>query len=134
MTAVRCLAGRTQIARVLRHALDEAKAARVSALVFVGDCVEEDADALGRLAGELGLRGVPVFAFQEGHDASAEHVLRQVARLSGGAWCRFDASSASQLRDLLAAVAVYAAGGRKALANYSAQRQGDVLLLAKQLE
>jgi hypothetical protein len=61
-------------------------------------------------------------------------VLRQVARLSGGAWCRFDASSASQLRDLLAAVAVYAAGGRKALADYSAERKGDILLLAKQLE
>ena len=134
MTAVRCLAGKTQIARVLRHASDEAKAARVGALVFVGDCVEEESDALGALAGELGLRGVPVFAFQEGHDAHAEHVLRQVSRLSGGAWCRFDASSASQLRDLLAAVAVYAAGGRKALANYSAQRKGDVLLLAKQLE
>ena len=134
MTAVRCLGGQTQIARVLRHALDESKAARVGALVFVGDCVEEDADVLGALAGELGLRGVPVFAFQEGDDAQAEQVLRQVARLSRGAWCRFDASSASQLRDLLAAVAVYAAGGRKALADYSAQRRGDVLLLARQLE
>lgn len=134
MTGVRCLAGKTQIARVLRHALDEAKSVRVSALVFVGDCVEEDADTLGALAGELGLRGVPVFAFQEGHDAGAERILRQVARLSRGAWCRFDASSASQLRDLLAAVAVYAAGGRKALADYSAQRKGDLLLLAKQLE
>jgi hypothetical protein len=134
MTAVRCLAGKTQIARVLRHGLEESKAARVGALVFVGDCVEEDADALGTLAGELGLRGVPVFAFQEGDDAYAEQVLRQVARLSRGAWCRFDASSASQLRDLLAAVAVHAAGGRKALADYSAQRKGDVLLLARQLE
>jgi hypothetical protein len=72
MTAVRCLAGKTQIARVLRHALDESKAARIGALVFVGDCIEEDADELGALAGELGLRGVPVFAFQEGHDAHAE--------------------------------------------------------------
>ena len=134
MTAVRCLAGKTQIARVLRHAVAEAKSARVSAVVFVGDCVEEDADELGALAGELGLRGVPVFAFQEGHDAGAERILRQVASLSRGAWCRFDASSASQLRDLLAAVAVFAAGGRKALANYSARHKGDVLLLAKQLE
>ena len=133
MTGVRCLAGKTQIARVLRHALDEAKAVRVNAVVFVGDCMEEDADALGSLAGELGVRGVPLFLFQEGHDARAESAFRQIAELSGGAWCRFDASSAPQLRDLLGAVAVYAAGGRKALADYGARRQGDVLLLAKQL-
>jgi hypothetical protein len=134
MTAVRCLAGKTQIARVLRHALDETKTARINAVVFVGDCMEEDADALGALAGELGVRGVPVFVFQEGHDVNAERTFRQIAELSRGAWCRFDASSASQLRDLLGAVAVYAAGGRKALADYSARHQGDVLLLAKQLK
>jgi hypothetical protein len=134
MTAVRCMAGKTQIARVLRHALDQTKAVRVNAVVFVGDCMEEDADALGALAGELGVRGVPVFVFQEGHDVHAERNFRQIAELSRGAWCRFDASSASQLRDLLGAVAVYAAGGRKALADYSARHQGDVLLLAKQLK
>jgi hypothetical protein len=133
MTEVRCLAGKTQIARVLRHALDGSRAAKVNAVVFVGDCMEEDADALGALAGELGVRGVPVFVFQEGHEARAERTFRQIAELSRGAWCRFDASSASQLRDLLGAVAVYAAGGRQALADYGARHQGDVLLLAKQL-
>ena len=38
-----------------------------------------------------------------------------------GAFCRFDPGSARQLRDLLTAVAVYAAGGRKALLALSAQ-------------
>ncbi|MBM3506482.1 MAG: VWA domain-containing protein [Alphaproteobacteria bacterium] len=134
MSGVRCLAGKTQIAQVLCHALAEARAGKVSALVFVGDCVEEDVDTLGALAGELGVRGVPAFVFQEGFEPGAERALRQVAQLSRGAWCRFDASSASQLRDLLAAVAVYAAGGRKALDDYSAKRKGHVHLLAKQLE
>ena len=43
--------------------------------MFVGDAVEEPIDALCAKAGELGLLGVPVFAFQEGHDAGAETAL-----------------------------------------------------------
>jgi hypothetical protein len=59
---------------------------------------------------------VPVFLFQEGRDSKAETAFREIARLTKGAYCRFDAGSAAQLKDLLSAVAVYAAGGRKALA------------------
>jgi hypothetical protein len=56
-----------------------------------------------------------VFCFQEGHNPIAQNAFRQVAKLSGGAWAPFDAASAGTLRDLLRAVAVYAAGGRQAL-------------------
>jgi hypothetical protein len=59
---------------------------------------------------------VPAFLFQEGSDAAAERTFREIARLTKGAYCRFDAGSAAQLKALLSAVAVYAAGGRKALA------------------
>ena len=51
MVKVRCLAGRTQIRKVLRHALSETAKRKVDALVFIGDVVEEDVDALGELAG-----------------------------------------------------------------------------------
>jgi hypothetical protein len=115
MTRVYCAGGLTQIERVLRHACAEGAKARIDALVYVGDCVEEDHEALCRRAGELGLHGVPAFIFQEGHDASAEATFREVARLSRGAYCRFDSHSADQLRSLLRAVAVFAAGGRRAL-------------------
>lgn len=125
MTSVYCLAGQTQIAKVLQHAINETERKRVAALVFVGDCVEEDIDALGHLAGRLGLLGVPCFMFHEGHEPVARSAFQQIARLSGGAFCPFDANSAQQLRDLLSAVAVFAAGGRKALADYS-QRKGGV--------
>ena len=134
MSAVACLGGQTQIGRVLRHALGESRKGRVNAVVFVGDCMEEDADSLCNLAGELGVRGVPVFVFQEGNEPLAQRTLQQVARLSHGAWCRFDSSSARQLRDLLSAVAVYAAGGRRALVEYGKKQQGDVLRIARQLE
>ncbi len=45
-----------------------------------------------------------------------------MAKLSGGAYSRFDASSADQLRELLGAVAVYASGGRRALESYAGGR------------
>ena len=84
-------------------------------MVFVGDAMEEAVDDLCAKAGELGLLKVPVFMFQEGHDATAEQAFREIARLTGGAWCRFDPGAAAQLRELLRAAAAYAAGGREAL-------------------
>ncbi len=134
MTAVRCLAGRTQIAKLLRHALAEGQQRKLAALVFVGDAVEEDVDALGDLAGRLGLHGVRCFVFHEGRDPAAERAFRHIAALSGGACCAFDASSARQLRDLLAAVAVYAAGGRPALEDFARKRGGAILRLTHQMK
>ncbi len=134
MTGVYCLAGETQIETMLRHAVVETKKKHVNALVFVGDSVEEDIDKLGAVAGELGLLGVPTFLFQEGNDTVAEFAFGQIARLTGGAHCRFDAGSARALRELLAAVAVYAAGGRKALENLARDRGGAILQIAHQMK
>jgi hypothetical protein len=134
MTSVDCRGGATQIGKVLSHVLKEAKAAKVGAVVYVGDCMEENPDALCAKAGEIGLLGVPVFLFQEGHDAMAERTFREIARLTRGAWCRFDQSSARQLKELLAAVAVYAAGGRQALADHSREKGGGAALLLEQLK
>ena len=136
MTSIRCAAGQTQIRRLLKHALEQArnKQGAVSALVFVGDCMEEDPDALAQLAGELGILSVPVFLFQDGADPIAAKTFSTLARLTRGAHCRFDGSSAAQLRDLLCAVAVYVAGGRKALADHGKQRGGEVLRLIAQLD
>ena len=115
MAVVTCLGGQTQILRVLDHALALAEREALRAVVFVGDAVEEAPDALCHAAGRLGAAGVPVFAFQEGADPLAREVLRQVARLSGGAWAPFDAASPRALAELLRAAAAYAAGGATAL-------------------
>lgn len=117
MGMVQCLGGQTQIDRMLGHALEETKREPIQAMVFVGDAVEEDVDPLCHLAGELGLRGTPVFVFHEGQDAVAGNAFRQIAKVSGGAYAPFDRASAGALRDLLRAVAVFAAGGRRALAS-----------------
>jgi hypothetical protein len=134
MRAVSCIGGETQIERVLEHAITEGKKQRVHALVFVGDAVEENVDRLCKLAGELGLLGTPVFVFHEGGDAQAGRAFRQIANLSRGAYLSFDLASADKLKELLAAVAVYAAGGYKALTDYGAKKGGEVRLLTAQLK
>ncbi|MEA4837872.1 MAG: VWA domain-containing protein [Rhodospirillaceae bacterium] len=133
MRRVECLGGRTQIGRVLAHVRGETARQRVGALVFVGDSMEEDVDHLCHIAGELGVLGVPVFLFHEGEDARAGLAFAQIAKLSGGACCRFDSSSPAQLRALLGAVAAYAAGGRAALVDYSKRAGGATLALVDQM-
>ena len=72
----------------------------------------------------------PVFVFHEGDGLAiyfdqhgghppqkVEQVFRELARLSGGAYGKFDAGAAKQLGDLLRAVAAFAVGGVAALAN-----------------
>lgn len=134
MRSVACVGGLTQMGKVLSHALDETRRRRINAVVYVGDSMEENVDTLCARAGELALLGVPVFLFQEGADETAARAFREIARLTKGAFCRFDRGSARQLRDLLAAVAVYAAGGRKALLALSRERDGaGARLLLEQL-
>ncbi|WP_226893464.1 vWA domain-containing protein [Nisaea sediminum] len=133
MTGVFCLGGQTQIGRLMKHVIAETKQERVQAVVFVGDAFEEDIDTVCHQAGELGVLGVPVFVFHEGGDPLARRAFEQIARLTKGACCPFDAGSAQQLRDLLGAVAVYAAGGRKALRNFSERRGGAALQLTHRL-
>ena len=77
--------------------------------------------------------GVPVFIFHEGGEPIARRAFQQIARLSGGAYCSFDTGSAKQLRDLLSAVAVYAAGGRPALEDFGKRRGGAVLQITNQM-
>jgi len=133
MGAVRCVGGMTQIGRVLKHAVAEAGRQKVNAVVFVGDCMEENIDSICHISGKLGLLGVPVFVFHEGHDPVAERTFRQIANLTKGAYCRFDMGSAGQLRDLLRAVAVYAAGGRQALEDFNKRHGGIAGQLTHQI-
>ena len=96
--------------------------------------MEENVDRLCQLAGELGLIGVPVFLFHEGRDrdrrrrpsADREPVAR---RLSAASICRAPTAS----RNCSRAVAVYAAGGYRALTAYGEKKGGEMLRLTAQL-
>ena len=76
MTRIDCRGGNTQIGKVLAHALKETAAEKINALVYIGDAMEEQIDDLAEKAGNLGLRGVPVFIFQEGRDRCRRNRLQ----------------------------------------------------------
>lgn len=128
MSRIACVGGHTQIGRVLGEARRQAGAGGVKALVFVGDAMEENPDALCQVAGELGMLGLPVFMFQEGDDPVAGRTFADIAHLSGGAHCRFDPGAAAQLRDLLRAAAAFASGGRDALKRIAGEGGAGQLL------
>ncbi len=72
--------------------------------------------------------------FQDGGDSASARAFQEIARLSGGAYCHLDASSASRLKELLRAVAVYASGGHKALTQIGSSHGRDVRQLIAQVK
>ncbi len=121
MTSIDCRGGQTQIGRVLRHVRTEAGRSSLRAVVFVGDAMEEPIDDLCAAAGELGLLGVKAFMFQEGRDPDAAAAFQEIARLTGGAYARFDAGAAQALAGLLRAAAAYASRGVDGLAKLATE-------------
>jgi hypothetical protein len=133
MSGIRCEAGATQIERVLRHGIQENERKKIKCIVYIGDAMEENLDILAQLAGQLGLLSIPVFMFQERNDAAAREAFIEICRLSKGAYSQFDAASIDQLKELLKAVAIFAAGGLKALQKFSDKSEKSVKLLEQQL-
>ena len=134
MSKIRCQAGATQIERVLKHAIREHAVQKIKCVVYIGDAMEENIDILAQLAGKLGLLNIPIFMFQERGDMVAKEAFHELSRLSGGAYSQFDQASVVQLKELLKAVAVYAAGGYKALQNFSKNSTKEVKLIERQLK
>lgn len=133
MAKISCRGGKTQIGRVLSHALDETRAQRVGALVYIGDAMEENPDALASTAGELGLLGLKAFMFQEGADLETQRAYREIARLTGGAHVAFDSSAPRRLAELLGAAAAYAVGGMLELERRAERGEGAARLLLSQM-
>ncbi len=134
MSRIECRGGHTQIAKILAHARREHDRTRIAALIFVGDAMEEALDDLCAGAGQLGVRNVPAFMFQEGYDPVCEQAFREIARLTRGAYCRFAPGAAHELGELLRAAAAYAAGGMKALADLHPRKDAGAVRLIEQLK
>jgi len=118
--SVHCSVGPSQVERVLNFAIREARDHRVNALVFViGGCLEERIDRLCYVASALTRLGVPIFAFHEGYCPKVAEAFKQIAALTQGGYLKFDFANTDRLKELLGAVAVYAAGGHRALSAYS---------------
>ena len=98
---------------MLRHVRAEHTQQSVSAVVFIGDAIEENPGTLYDATTGL----PPVFLFQEGDDPPVVEVFKELARLTKGAYERFDPGAARKLADLLRAAAAFATGGVAALAD-----------------
>jgi hypothetical protein len=133
MARIDCQGGQTQIGKVLAHARRENETRKVAVIVFIGDAMEETLDDVRARAGELGLRNVKAFMFQEGYDPVCEKAFREIATLTRGAFCRFKPGAANELAELLRAAAAYAAGGMKALADLKARHSTGATALLEQL-
>ncbi len=133
MLRVHCLAGLTQIHHVLHHAVSQCAKVSLKAVIFIGDALEEPIQPLYDLSGQLQLYRVPIFMFQEGHDPLVKQAYKQMAKLSGGAFAQFDAQSAERLKLLLAAVSLYARGGKNAFKQLTPQQQKRIGGLIEQL-
>ncbi|WP_294541794.1 VWA domain-containing protein [uncultured Rhodoblastus sp.] len=134
MSKISVRGGQTQIAKVLRHVKAEQAEGPVGAFVFIGDAMEEKPDDLARIAGELGLRGVKGFFFQEGGNAQVAACFKDLARITGGAYAAFDAGAAGRLAGLLKAAAAYAAGGFAALEARAKRGEAEAKLLLGQMK
>ena len=120
MGRIRCEGGYTKYARAFERVRQEHQRAPITAVIAIGDMLEEEPRTLYDAVAGL---GVPLFAFQEGNDFQLRETLRlreafqELARLTKGAYHAFDAGSIAQLRELLRAVAAFAVGGPTALAD-----------------
>ena len=106
----------------------------MQALVFVGDAMEETIDDLCAAAGELVCSACRPSCSRKATIRSPKRPIREIARLTRGAYCRFDPGAAHELGELLRAVAAYAAGGIKALADLSARKDRGARKLLAQMK
>jgi hypothetical protein len=128
MSRIDCRHGETQIVKALDLVKREHAREPVKAVVYIGDMCEEKPDAI---AGAISGLGVQCFLFMEGHDPNAEPIFRSMARLTNGAFARFEPGAEATLAELLRAAVAYAVGGLTALAD---QRTDAAKLLLTQMK
>jgi hypothetical protein len=127
--SIRCASGRTQMLPILARAI---AAHGVRVVTYIGDVFEESPTRGRKLADEMGRLGIRLFVLHDVADWNARRdaeLFQDLARRTGGCVLPFDASAPDRLRDLLAAVAVYAVGGTALLEQQRRTQPGAALLL-----
>ncbi len=104
---------------VLAQAVKEAEERPLRAVIIVGDAFHDDPDGLDEAAisaNRLRRAGTRVFLMQLGDDLITARRLQYLARVSGGAYFRFDPRTQErQFSEMWEAVSAYAAGGEQAV-------------------
>jgi hypothetical protein len=126
---ISCIAGHTRLLPILSRSL---AAPGVRVVTYIGDVFEESPGQGRRLADDMGRRGIKLIVLHDVADWNARRdaeFFLDLARRTGGCVLPFDADAPHRLRDLLAAVAVYAVGGEALLEKRRAEMPGAVVLL-----
>jgi hypothetical protein len=126
---IRCLAGFTQLLPILSRALSSPG---VRVVTYIGDVFEESLRRGQRLADTMGQQGIKLIVLHDVADWNARRdaeTFLDLARRTGGCVLPFDANAPARLRELLAAVAVYAVGGKELLEAKRDMLPGAVMLL-----
>jgi hypothetical protein len=104
----------------------------VRVVVYTGDVFEESLGRGQKIADAMGRAGIKLFVLHDVADWMARRdaeVFLDLARRTGGCVLPFDANAPARLRELLAAVAVYAVGGMALLEEKRSAMPGAVVLL-----
>jgi hypothetical protein len=126
---IACIAGMTRLLPILSRALSNSG---VRVVVYIGDVFEESPVRGRKLADAMGLKGIKLIVLHDTADWNAKRdaeVFLDLARRTGGCVLPFDANAPARLRELLAAVAVYAVGGTEMLREKQEELPGAVMLL-----
>jgi len=127
--AISCVAGHTRLLPILSRSL---AVPGVRVVTYIGDVFEESPGQGRRLADDMGRRGIKLIVLHDVADWNARRdaeLFLDLARRTGGCVLPFDANAPHRLRDLLAAVAVYAVGGEALLEKRREEMPGAVVLL-----
>jgi hypothetical protein len=127
--SVECRSGQTRLLPILARSL---AAPGVRVVTYIGDVFEESPARGRKLADEMGRRGVKLFVLHDVADWNARRdgeLFLDLARRTGGCVLPFDAAAPQRLRELLAAIAVYAVGGTELLEQQRQKLPAAALLL-----
>ena len=104
---------------VLAQSVKEAEERPLRAVIIVGDAFHDDPDGLDEAAisaNRLRRAGTRLFLIQHGDDAITARKLKYLAKVSSGAYFRFDPRTQErQFSEMLKTMSVYAAGGEEAV-------------------
>jgi hypothetical protein len=126
---IACIAGMTRLLPILSRALSNPG---VRVVTYIGDVFEESPVRGRKLADAMGLKGIKLIVLHDTTDWNAKRdaeVFLDLARRTGGCVLPFDTNAPARLRQLLAAVAVYAVGGTEMLEARRDEMPGAVVLL-----
>jgi hypothetical protein len=127
--SISCIPGRTQLLSILSRSF---AAPGVRVVIYIGDVYEESPGRGRQIADAMGRAGIKLIVLHDVADWTARRdaeLFLDLARRTGGCVLPFDANAPIRLRELLAAVAVYAVGGEALLEEKRDQLPGAAILL-----